>query len=192
MHVCFQDLAKLSCPLHATVIEKLRGPAQFRLARRTWTNLPWVRRRKIPASKSRVIPGICRGCRADQAADRPQLSPRMQRSARSAPTPVDRFVNPRHCRGVVGLKPSYGRVSRFGLVAFASSLDQVGPLTKTVRDSALLMNAIAGPDRHDSTSLKDPVPDYTRNLGRDLKGIRLGLPKEYHDRRNRSAGENGG
>jgi aspartyl-tRNA(Asn)/glutamyl-tRNA(Gln) amidotransferase subunit A len=81
--------------------------------------------------------------------------------------------------GVVGVKPSYGRVSRFGVVAFASSLDQVGSLTKTVRDSALIMNAIAGHDPYDSTSLKEPVPDYTAALGRDLKGIRLGLPKEY-------------
>jgi aspartyl-tRNA(Asn)/glutamyl-tRNA(Gln) amidotransferase subunit A len=81
--------------------------------------------------------------------------------------------------GVVGVKPSYGRVSRFGVVAFASSLDQVGPLTKTVRDSAMIMNAMAGHDPYDSTSLPDPVPDYTKNLGRDLKGTRLGLPKEY-------------
>jgi aspartyl-tRNA(Asn)/glutamyl-tRNA(Gln) amidotransferase subunit A len=81
--------------------------------------------------------------------------------------------------GVVGVKPSYGRVSRFGVVAFASSLDQVGPLTKTVRDSALIMNAIAGHDPQDSTCLNEPVPDYTATLGRDLKGIRLGLPKEY-------------
>src|SRR5437870_8624564 len=81
--------------------------------------------------------------------------------------------------GVVGVKPTYGRNSRFGLVAFASSLDQVGPLTKTVRDSALIMNAIAGHDPQDSTSLNEPVPDYTAALCRDLKGIRLGLPKEY-------------
>src|SRR5213075_3288923 len=81
--------------------------------------------------------------------------------------------------GIVGFKPSYGRVSRFGLVAFASSLDQIGPLTKTVQDSALLMNAIAGHDSRDSTSLDAPVPDYAQNLGRDLKGIRIGLPKEY-------------
>ena len=77
------------------------------------------------------------------------------------------------------MKPSYGRVSRFGLTAFASSLDQVGPLTKTVRDAAIIMNAMAGHDRHDSTSLPDPVPDYTKNLGRDLKGVKLGVPKEY-------------
>ena len=81
--------------------------------------------------------------------------------------------------GVVGLKPSYGRVSRFGVVAFASSLDQVGPLTKTVRDSALIMNAIAGHDRQETTSLNEPVPDYTAQLGKDLRGFRLGLAKEY-------------
>lgn len=81
--------------------------------------------------------------------------------------------------GVVGLKPTYGRVSRFGVVAFASSLDQVGPLTKTVRDSALIMNAIAGHDRQETTSLNEPVPDYTAQLGKDLRGFRLGLAKEY-------------
>jgi aspartyl-tRNA(Asn)/glutamyl-tRNA(Gln) amidotransferase subunit A len=81
--------------------------------------------------------------------------------------------------GVVGFKPTYGRVSRFGLVAFASSLDQIGPLTKTVRDAALIMNAIAGHDPHDSTSLDEPVPDYAAKLGKDLRGVRLGIPKEY-------------
>ena len=81
--------------------------------------------------------------------------------------------------GVVGVKPTYGRVSRFGVVAFASSLDQVGPLTKTVRDSALILNAIAGHDPQDSTALNESVPDYTATLGADLRGIRLGLPKEY-------------
>ena len=81
--------------------------------------------------------------------------------------------------GVVGMKPTYGRVSRFGLVAFASSLDQIGPITKTVRDAALIMNAIAGHDPKDSTSLNEPVPDYVASLGNDLGGIRLGLPKEY-------------
>jgi aspartyl-tRNA(Asn)/glutamyl-tRNA(Gln) amidotransferase subunit A len=81
--------------------------------------------------------------------------------------------------GVVGLKPTYGRVSRFGLVAFASSLDQIGPVTKTVRDAALIMNVIAGHDPQDSTSLSAPVPDYVANLGNDLRGVRLGVPKEY-------------
>src|SRR5256712_8939535 len=81
--------------------------------------------------------------------------------------------------GVVGLKPTYGRVSRFGVVAFASSLDQVGTLTKTVRDSALIMNAIAGHDPQETTSLNEPVPDYTAGPGTDLRGARLGLAKEY-------------
>jgi aspartyl-tRNA(Asn)/glutamyl-tRNA(Gln) amidotransferase subunit A len=81
--------------------------------------------------------------------------------------------------GVVGFKPTYGRVSRFGLVAFASSLDQIGPLTKTARDAALIMNAISGHDPQDSTSLNEPVPDYAAKLGSDLHGVRLGLPKEY-------------
>jgi aspartyl-tRNA(Asn)/glutamyl-tRNA(Gln) amidotransferase subunit A len=81
--------------------------------------------------------------------------------------------------GVVGLKPTYGRVSRFGLVAFASSLDQIGPVTKTVRDAALIMNAVAGHDPQDSTSLNEPVPDYNASLENDLRGVRLGVPKEY-------------
>ncbi len=81
--------------------------------------------------------------------------------------------------GCVGFKPSYGRVSRFGLVAFASSLDQIGPFTKTVEDCALLLNVLAGPDPRDSTCLAEPVPDYTARLGHDLKGVRLGMPKEY-------------
>ena len=81
--------------------------------------------------------------------------------------------------GVVGLKPTYGRVSRYGLVAYASSLDQIGPMTKTVQDAATLLRSISGKDPLDSTSVDEPVPDYAAALGRDLKGTRLGLPKEY-------------
>ncbi|TET86969.1 MAG: Asp-tRNA(Asn)/Glu-tRNA(Gln) amidotransferase subunit GatA, partial [Dehalococcoidia bacterium] len=80
---------------------------------------------------------------------------------------------------VVGFKPTYGRVSRYGLVAFASSLDQIGPLTKDVTDCALVMNAIIGYEPRDSTSLPYPVPDYTRSLTPDLHGLRLGVPQEY-------------
>ncbi len=80
---------------------------------------------------------------------------------------------------VVGFKPTYGRVSRYGLVAFASSLDQIGPLTRDVTDCALVMNAIAGYDSRDSTSAPEPVPDYTQCLNIDLKGMRIGVPKEY-------------
>jgi len=80
---------------------------------------------------------------------------------------------------VVGLKPTYGRVSRFGLVAFASSLDQIGPITKDVTDCALVMNVIAGYDSRDSTSVPRPVPDYTQQLIPDIKGLRIGIPVEY-------------
>jgi aspartyl-tRNA(Asn)/glutamyl-tRNA(Gln) amidotransferase subunit A len=80
---------------------------------------------------------------------------------------------------VVGLKPTYGRVSRYGLVAFASSLDQIGPLTQDVTDCSLVLNAIAGYDDRDATSVPYPVPDYTRCLVDDLSGLRIGIPKEY-------------
>ncbi|MBF0223925.1 MAG: Asp-tRNA(Asn)/Glu-tRNA(Gln) amidotransferase subunit GatA [Desulfobacterales bacterium] len=83
-----------------------------------------------------------------------------------------------HC-GVVGMKPTYGRVSRFGLVAFASSLDQVGPLTKDVTDCALLMNYISGYDNRDSTSVPKDVPDYSLSLTEGLSGLTIGIPKEY-------------
>ena len=81
--------------------------------------------------------------------------------------------------GIVGLKPTYGLVSRRGLVAFASSLDQIGPLTRDVTDAALVLNAIAGHDPLDSTSIPGDLPDYTATLGRDVKGLKLGVPKEY-------------
>jgi len=86
---------------------------------------------------------------------------------------------PASCCGVVGLKPTYGRVSRYGLVAFASSLDQIGPITKDVRDCAIMMNAISGYDPHDSTSVNVKVPDYKQSLVKDVKGIRIGMPEEY-------------
>ncbi|MDH5202426.1 MAG: amidase family protein, partial [Nitrospirota bacterium] len=77
--------------------------------------------------------------------------------------------------GVVGLKPTYGRVSRYGLVAFASSLDQIGPITKNVRDAAILMNIISGRDPFDSTSAPLPVPDFTAVIDRDIKGMKIGI-----------------
>ena len=81
--------------------------------------------------------------------------------------------------GCVGLKPTYGRVSRYGLVAFASSLDQIGPFTKDVRDSATLLRVISGIDPRDSTSVPEPVPDYAAALNGNIKGLKIGLPKEY-------------
>ncbi|MGQ0663841.1 MAG: Asp-tRNA(Asn)/Glu-tRNA(Gln) amidotransferase subunit GatA [Pseudomonadota bacterium] len=81
--------------------------------------------------------------------------------------------------GLVGLKPTYGRCSRFGIVAFASSLDQAGPLCRSVRDSAIMLGAMAGHDRRDSTSVPAPVPDYERALSGDIRGLKFGIPREY-------------
>jgi aspartyl-tRNA(Asn)/glutamyl-tRNA(Gln) amidotransferase subunit A len=86
---------------------------------------------------------------------------------------------PAACCGLVGLKPTYGRVSRFGLIAFASSLDQVGPMTKDARDAAMLMNVISGYDPRDSTSVNVGVPDYTAVLDKEVSGMRVGIPGEY-------------
>jgi aspartyl-tRNA(Asn)/glutamyl-tRNA(Gln) amidotransferase subunit A len=83
-----------------------------------------------------------------------------------------------HC-GCVGLKPTYGRVSRYGVIAYASSLDQVGPMTRDVTDCALMLGAVAGHDSKDSTSVDLPVPDYTKALSNEVRGLRIGLPKEY-------------
>jgi aspartyl-tRNA(Asn)/glutamyl-tRNA(Gln) amidotransferase subunit A len=81
--------------------------------------------------------------------------------------------------GVVGMKPSYGRVSRYGAIAFASSLDQIGPLAHTVRDAATILQVIAGHDPLDATSMKAPVPDYSKALMPEVKGLKIGVPKEY-------------
>ncbi|PYK84864.1 MAG: Asp-tRNA(Asn)/Glu-tRNA(Gln) amidotransferase subunit GatA, partial [Verrucomicrobia bacterium] len=172
-------LANYRSPYDATVIQKLRaaGAVPFgktnmdEFAMGSSTENSSVKVTRNPWDMSRVPGGSSGGSAAAVAADAAfgGLGTDTGGSIRQ----------PASLCGIVGVKPSYGRVSRFGLVAFASSLDQVGPLTKTVRDSALIMNAMAGHDPQDSTSLNEPVPDYTKNLGRDLKGMRLGLPKEY-------------
>ena len=87
---------------------------------------------------------------------------------------------PAACCGIVGLEPTYGRVSRYGIIAFASSMDQVGPMTKDVRDAALLLQALAGHDPADSTSSNRSVPDYSAALTGEVRGLRLGVPKEYY------------
>jgi len=172
-------LANYRSPYDATVIQKLRaaGAIPFgktnmdEFAMGSSTENSSVKVTRNPWDLSRVPGGSSGGSAAAVAAD-----------AAFAGLGTDTggsIRQPASLCGVVGVKPSYGRVSRFGLTAFASSLDQVGPLTKTVRDSAMIMNAMAGHDPNDSTSLPDQAPDYTKNLGRDLKGMRLGLPKEY-------------
>jgi aspartyl-tRNA(Asn)/glutamyl-tRNA(Gln) amidotransferase subunit A len=166
-------------PYDATVIQKLRaaGAIPFgktnmdEFAMGSSTENSAMKLTRNPWDLSRVPGGSSGGSAAAVAADEAfgTLGTETGGSIRQ----------PAALSGVVGLKPTYGRVSRFGVVAFASSLDQVGPLTKTVRDSALIMNAIAGHDRQETTSLNDPVPDYTARLGKDLSGVRLGLAKEY-------------
>src|SRR5690606_11053273 len=82
---------------------------------------------------------------------------------------------------IVGVKPTYGRVSRYGIVAFGSSLDQAGPMVKTVKDAALMMEVMSGGDERDATSSTRPVPEWTKNLNDNLKGKKIGLPKEYFE-----------
>ncbi len=86
---------------------------------------------------------------------------------------------PASCCGVVGMKPTYGRISRYGLIAFASSLDQIGPFAKNVRDAAILLGAVSGHDSRDSTSADEPVPDYTENIEAGVQGLKIGIPEEY-------------
>ena len=86
---------------------------------------------------------------------------------------------PAACCGVVGMKPTYGRISRYGLIAFASSLDQIGPFAKNIKDAAILLGAVSGYDPHDSTSADESVPDYTENLEVGVQGLKIGIPKEY-------------
>jgi len=83
--------------------------------------------------------------------------------------------------GTTGMKPTYGRVSRYGMIAFASSLDQAGPMTRTAEDAAIMLNSMAGFDERDSTSADKPVPDYCASLNKSIKGLKIGLPKEYFD-----------
>jgi aspartyl-tRNA(Asn)/glutamyl-tRNA(Gln) amidotransferase subunit A len=166
-------------PYDATVIRKLRaaGAIPFgktnldEFAMGSSTENSSVKPTRNPWDLSRVPGGSSGGSAAAVAAD-------ATFGALGSDTGGS-IRQPAALTGIVGLKPTYGRVSRFGLVAFASSLDQIGPLTKTVRDAALLMNAIAGHDPLDTTSLNDSVPDYIAMLGRGLRGMRLGLPKEY-------------
>src|SRR5690606_41008492 len=82
---------------------------------------------------------------------------------------------------LTGFKPTYGRVSRYGMIAFASSLDQAGPITATAEDAAMLLNVMAGFDPRDSTCVDEPVPDYTATLNADIAGLKIGVPKEFFD-----------
>ena len=173
-------LRNYRAPYDATVIRKLREAGAIPLGKTNMdefamgssTENSSVKPTRNPWDLSRVPGGSSGGSAAAVSAD-----------AAFAALGTDTggsIRQPAALSGVVGLKPSYGRVSRFGVVAFASSLDQVGPLTKTVRDAALILQRIAGQDPQDSTCLNQAVPDYYSGvLDGDLQGIRLGLPREY-------------
>jgi aspartyl-tRNA(Asn)/glutamyl-tRNA(Gln) amidotransferase subunit A len=172
-------LGKFISPYHATTIEKLKEAGaiifgrlnmdEFAMGSSTensafFTTLnPW--------DTTRIPGGSSGGSAAAVAAD--------EALATLGSDTGGSIRQPAALCNVVGLKPTYGRVSRYGLVAFASSLDQIGPFTKDVRDSATILEVISGHDPRDSTSVPQPVPNYAGALTREIKGLKLGLPKEY-------------
>jgi aspartyl-tRNA(Asn)/glutamyl-tRNA(Gln) amidotransferase subunit A len=163
----------------ATVIEKLRAAGavfvgkanmdEFAMGSSTETSYFGVTRN--PWNLTRVPGGSSGGSAAAVAAD--------ECIAATGSDTGGSIRQPASLCGIVGLKPTYGRISRFGLIAFASSLDQIGPMTKDVEDTAILLNFLSGHDPLDSTSINLPVPDYTKALKKDLKGMKIGIPEEY-------------
>jgi aspartyl-tRNA(Asn)/glutamyl-tRNA(Gln) amidotransferase subunit A len=172
-------LAKFISPYDATVVEKLKTAGaivfgrlnmdEFAMGSSTENSAFFTTRN--PWDPSRIPGGSSGGSAAAVAAD--------ECIATLGSDTGGSIRQPAALCGCVGLKPTYGRVSRYGLVAFASSLDQIGPFTKDVRDAATMLGVISGRDPNDSTSVPEPVPDYTAALDDNLKGMKLGLPKEY-------------
>jgi aspartyl-tRNA(Asn)/glutamyl-tRNA(Gln) amidotransferase subunit A len=172
-------LAKFISPYDATVVEKLKAAGavvfgrlnmdEFAMGSSTENSAFFTTRN--PWDTSRIPGGSSGGSAAAVAAD--------ECIATLGSDTGGSIRQPAALCGCVGLKPTYGRVSRYGLVAFASSLDQIGPFTKDVRDAATMLGVISGRDPRDSTSVPEPVPDYAAALDGNIKGLKLGLPKEY-------------
>lgn len=166
-------------PYNATVVEKLKesqsvfiGKANMdEFAMGSSTENSFLGTTRNPWSLDRIPGGSSGGSAAAVASD-------MCIAALGSDTGGS-IRQPAACCGVVGLKPTYGLVSRYGLVAFASSLDQIGPITKDVTDCAIMLNAIAGHDHRDSTSVSMKIPDYLSFLAKNIRGIKIGIPKEY-------------
>lgn len=170
---------KYTAPYDATVIRKLREAGAIPFGRTNMdefamgssTENSGIKICRNPHDPER-IPGGSSGGSAATVASHTAIAALGTDTGGSIRQPAS------HC-GIVGLKPTYGRVSRYGLVAFASSLDQCGPMTKTVADAAALLEAISGSCDRDSTCLRDEVPSYSAAVGKEVKGLRIGLPSEY-------------
>ena len=168
-------------PYDATLVERLKQAGTVMLGKTNMDEFAmgssnetsWYGPVKNPWDLSKVPGGSSGGSAAAVAA-------RMAPAATGTDTGGS-IRQPAALTGLTGIKPTYGRVSRYGMIAFASSLDQAGVITYTAEDAAMLMSAIAGFDERDSTSIDKPVPDYVAELGQSLKGLRIGLPKEFFD-----------
>ena len=179
LNCCSKILGNFTSPYDATVVTRLKAAGAIIFGRLNMdefamgssTENSAFQTTRNPWDTSRIPGGSSGGSAAAVAAD--------ECIASLGSDTGGSIRQPAALCGVVGMKPTYGRVSRYGLVAFASSLDQIGPFTKDVRDAATLLEVISGHDSRDATSIPQPVPRYTQALTGDIRGLRLGLPKEF-------------